>query len=99
MSDVDNKVNLKDFLLLIYKNLSDFLVREEVENYSELKLQELTQVSGSIDILLELAYQKKDIELAEILEDFENAYNQLGFVNFKAEAALKEAKSAIDNYK
>lgn len=99
MSELENKVTLKDFLLAIHKTLSDFLEKGEVENYSELKLEELSQLDGTLKFLLDLAYQKKDVELGKIIEDLEYAKNHLGFVNFKAESALKDAKSGIDNCK
>jgi len=99
MSEVENKVTLKDFLLVIHKTLSDFLEKGEMENYSELKLEGLSHLDGSIQILLDLAYQKKDIELGAIIEDLEYAKNHLGFVNFKAKSALEDAKTGIDNYK
>lgn len=98
MFDFKKQISLKDLLLFIYENLFNLVNKKPEDDYTSLKSEETHDLRGTVNILLNLAYREKNIELGKIAEDFEYTLNHLELAKFKAKEALADAKREIEKF-
>jgi hypothetical protein len=96
MIEVKEQISLKDLLMFVYENLYDLANKKLEDDNAPLKSEESHNLRGAVNVLLNLAYREKNIELGKIAEDFEYILNHLELANFKAKEALADAKRAIE---
>ncbi len=94
MSDLESKTTIKDLLLFVHKDLSEFSNKKDYTKKDNDRLNELT---GVIQILWDFAKEMEDNLIYKIADNLNYAIYHIN--NFKEELGLNGAKENIDKLK